>query len=242
MGTTYAAGSSQTLSAGNTTLYARWISEYAISYTLNDGSNHGSNPSLYTSEDANISLSDATAPVGFHFEGWYTEAAFTNKVTGVAIPTGSSGAKTFYARHTYTVTYEGNSNTGGTKPVDSAVTTKGSAVTLATNSGSLVKTGYRFAGWNTKADGSGTTYAVGTSQTFTAGDTELYARWVSEHTAAAGEFFEYQVRVADASVPVVVPTNGRSTGAVSFGQAYSWYVEVSDDRVDWSLIWTGFCS
>jgi uncharacterized repeat protein (TIGR02543 family) len=57
---------------------------------------------------------------------------------------------------------------------------KGAAVTLAANSGSLARTGYVFAGWNTAADGTGTSYAVSSSQTF-AGNTTVYARWVAEY-------------------------------------------------------------
>ena len=42
----------------------------------------------------------------------------------------------------------------------------------------LVKTGYTFAGWNTQADGLGTSYAPYATFTITA-DTTLYARWLS---------------------------------------------------------------
>jgi hypothetical protein len=41
------------------------------------------------------------------------------------------------------------------------------ALTLQTNTGSLAKTGYTFSGWNTAADGSGTSYAEGASYTAT---------------------------------------------------------------------------
>jgi uncharacterized repeat protein (TIGR02543 family) len=45
------------------------------------------------------------------------------------------------------------------------------------NTGSLVKTGYSFDGWNTTADGKGTSYAAGTG-TFTITATSiLYAKW-----------------------------------------------------------------
>ena len=38
-------------------------------------------------------------------------------------------------------------------------TSSGATVTVLGNTGSLVKTGYTFAGWNTAANGSGTAYA-----------------------------------------------------------------------------------
>jgi len=61
---------------------------------------------------------------------------------------------------TYTVTYDSNNATGGTPP-DDQLKTQGEALTLAGNSESdpLVRDGYTFDGWNTAADGSGTSYA-----------------------------------------------------------------------------------
>jgi len=73
---------------------------------------------------------------------------------------------------TYTVTYDGNGNTGGSAPA--AFVTSGS-FTVA-NAGTLEKTGYIFNGWNTEADGSGTSYAAG-ANTVVAADLTLYAQW-----------------------------------------------------------------
>ena len=82
----------------------------------------------------------------------------------------------------YTVTYNGNGNTGGSVPTDSGTYVQGATVTALGNTGSLTKTGYTFAGWNTQADGKGTNYSAGA--TFTMGDANvtLYANW----TAAGG--------------------------------------------------------
>ena len=78
----------------------------------------------------------------------------------------------------YTVTYNGNTNTGGTGPTDgSSPYTGGSTVTILGNTGTLLKGGYTFSGWNTAADGSGTSYSQGNTFTINA-NTTLYARWV----------------------------------------------------------------
>ena len=82
----------------------------------------------------------------------------SNSVTTTA---GQTSFSDFYlgepAAVTYTVAYAGNGNTGGTAPVDgSSPYNSGSTVTVLGNTGSLVKTGYTFANWNTAADGSGT--------------------------------------------------------------------------------------
>ena len=75
------------------------------------------------------------------------------------------------------ITYNGNGHTGGTAPSDSSSPyPSGAQVTVLGNTGSLVKTGYVFDGWNTKADGTGTTYATGAQFNITA-DTTLYAKW-----------------------------------------------------------------
>jgi hypothetical protein len=78
---------------------------------------------------------------------------------------------------TYIVTYDGNNNTGGSVPVDTTHYQQGQTVTVLDNTGTLVRTGGTFLGWNTQADGFGTAYAQG--QTFTMGSANviLYAAW-----------------------------------------------------------------
>ncbi|MGE5355625.1 MAG: MopE-related protein [Deltaproteobacteria bacterium] len=79
----------------------------------------------------------------------------------------------------YTVTYDGNGNTGGTAPVDgNSPYASGATVTVLGNTGSLVKTGYTFNNWNTAADGSGTSYAPAATFTISA-NTTLYAQWTA---------------------------------------------------------------
>lgn len=80
---------------------------------------------------------------------------------------------------TYTVTYDGNGNTGGTAP-SNQTKTHDVDLTLATNTGTLTKTGYTFSGWNTAADGTGTDYAEGETYTANASIT-LYAKWLFTH-------------------------------------------------------------
>jgi uncharacterized repeat protein (TIGR02543 family) len=75
------------------------------------------------------------------------------------------------------ITYNANGADSGTVP---AVQTKlyNVDLTLQTNSGSLVRTGFTFSGWNTRADGSGTDYAAG--GTYTNNDAvTLYAKWLN---------------------------------------------------------------
>ena len=78
---------------------------------------------------------------------------------------------------TYTVTYNGNTKTSGNVP-DGSSYASSSSVTVLGNSGSpvLAKTGFTFSGWNTEANGSGTSYVQG--NTFIINEnTTLYAKW-----------------------------------------------------------------
>jgi len=80
---------------------------------------------------------------------------------------------------TYTVTYDGNNNTGGgSAPTDNAKYPQGATVTVLGNTGTLVNAGYAFAGWNTKANGSGTSYAAGATFSMGAANVSLFAVWI----------------------------------------------------------------
>ncbi|NLY19834.1 MAG: hypothetical protein GXZ08_00910 [Tissierellia bacterium] len=81
---------------------------------------------------------------------------------------------------TCTVAYDANTPEGttikGTAPTDNTEYKKDSTVTVKGNEGNLYAAGYEFAGWNTKADGSGISYKP--EETFTInGNITLYAKW-----------------------------------------------------------------
>ena len=82
----------------------------------------------------------------------------------------------------YTVTYDGNGSTGGDVPVDANLYEEGTTVTVLANTGTLSKTDYTFAGWNTQADGNGTNRAVGSTFILGAANETLYAKWTSQTT------------------------------------------------------------
>lgn len=75
----------------------------------------------------------------------------------------------------FTLAYDINSGTG-TAPVDSTGGV-GSSLTVASNTGGLTRDGYTFAGWNTKADGTGDSYAIGSKFLMPQGGGTLYAKW-----------------------------------------------------------------
>jgi uncharacterized repeat protein (TIGR02543 family) len=80
----------------------------------------------------------------------------------------------------YSITYSGNGNTSGTVPVDANRYTSGAIATVLA-AGTLARSGYTFAGWNTAVNGSGTAFAAGASRTVTRSDT-LFAQWTAAPT------------------------------------------------------------
>jgi len=83
---------------------------------------------------------------------------------------------------TYTVTYRGNSNTGGAVPVDDNAYPQGATVTVLGNTGALVRAGNSFIGWCLSEDGSGTCYLPGATFAIAGANVILNARWTSNPT------------------------------------------------------------
>ena len=179
-GTTYVAGATIAISV-DTTLYALWTSvpTYTLSYSGN-GQTTGSVPLAVTTSSGSVVLSaniNVLTKTNYNFTGWNTAANGTGTHYNAGDTFTISANTTIYAEWTpmaYTVTYLANGATSGAAPA--AVTASG-AQTVSTNSGNLALTNYGFAGWNTAADGTGTTYAVGSSIT-PSGNTTLFAKWI----------------------------------------------------------------
>ena len=151
-------------------------------YTVTFDSQGGSAVSSQIVVDGEL-VTEPTVPTktGYIFGGWYKESGCTNTWdfnTDTVTAEVTLYAKWTTANSTYTVTYNGNGSTGGTVPVDLASPYEyGATVTVLGNTGTLVKTGYTFIGWNTLANGSGTDQAVGSTFTMGIADVTLYAQW-----------------------------------------------------------------
>ncbi len=191
-GTSYTASQASAFTnAGNITLYAKWSPTYTLTYSGNTNTSgtaptDGSSPYVSGAAITTQANSGTLAKTNYTFAGWNTSADGSG--TSYAVSTASAFSMpaantTLYAKWTYNVTYNGNSNTGGTVPTDATNYTQAAAVTTAANSGSLVRTGYTFSGWNTAADGSGTSYTVSQASAFTnTGNITLYAKWTPTYT------------------------------------------------------------
>ncbi|MFW6367182.1 MAG: transporter substrate-binding domain-containing protein, partial [bacterium] len=137
------------------------------------------------------------------------------------------------APETYRVLYEANGATSGEVPTDSTEYVSAETATVLDNTGALAKDGYRLAGWNTAADGSGDGYTAGGSVTIGGTDVTLYAHWV-----ALGEYsVSYNANGADeGTVPstqtkteeVDLTLAGNSEGLAKTGHTFAGWNTADD--------------
>ena len=155
----------------------QWSSEeWTYSATMNDG-----NDGTYT-----LTTQYPTKTGGYNYSDYSVNGSYDVGYIETPAIQGSpnAGDKCLFTLNTntpsltitrlYTIKYNGNGSTTG---VPSEHDKKhGTNTTLS--SSTPTRTGYTFAGWNTKADGSGTNYAEGATYTANA-DVTLYAKWTA---------------------------------------------------------------
>ncbi|HAJ80135.1 MAG TPA: hypothetical protein DCO75_10225 [Fibrobacteres bacterium] len=151
-------------------------------YTVTFNSVSGSSVASQTVV-CNSTATAPTAPIrsGYKFAGWYSDSALT---ASFSFSTAIIANTALYANWTpvYTVTYDGNGNIGGSVPIDANTYTNGVTVTVLDDTGSLVKTGYTFTGWNTNAAGTGTSRTPGSTFSMGSANVILYAQWILTYT------------------------------------------------------------
>ena len=108
------------------------------------------------------------------------------------------------------LTYNANGSTGGSVPTDSNNYQQGATVTVLGNTGSLARTSYNFAGWNTQANGNGTTYTQG--QTFLMGtaNVTMYAIWAPIPATPTG------LSVGSTTSSTLLVSWNASSGAITY--------------------------
>ena len=120
---------------------------------------------------------------------------------------------------TYSLTYDGNGKTVGISPFIAARYAAGSTVTVLDNFGDMAKEGFFFVGWNTKADGSGSYFAPGSTYTVGNADCVLYAQWADESLTKGGTvpYFEKEVKRLETLPP---PEEGTIAAVGSSSMVY----------------------
>lgn len=133
-------------------LYAKWtLKRFDISYVMNnEDAVNGDNPSSYTI-DTSFALKAPADIEGYEFEGWFYDAAFTNKATQVI--QGTTGDKTFYgkwSKKTYRIMYLADNNSYGS--ISDQFVEHGTTITLE-SAGIFRRAGYEQNGWSTTMGG-----------------------------------------------------------------------------------------
>ena len=139
--------------------------------------------------NASINLGTSTAS-GYTFRGWSTST--TADATTVNATVSLVNNTTYYASYsstpTISLTYNANSGSGApggqtgkiTRYMNYVGTTKNSgSVTFTVSTTKPTRSGYTFVSWNTKSDGTGTSYASGATLN-TSANVTLYAIWEKE--------------------------------------------------------------
>ena len=217
------------------TLYAKWT---PITYTIKfdgNGSTGGSTTSVTCTYDSSCTLTkNGFTKTGYTFAGWNTLSigkgtSYNNSASVKNLSSKSGDTVTLYAKwtaNTYTIKFDGNGSTSGS--TDSKTCTYDKDCALPSNG--FKKTGYTFAGWNTLANGKGTSYTNGASvknlSNASGGTATLYAQWTANtYTISYDSYvgtvatkpttgtYGTQLTISKPTKNIVVSFNGNSQGA-----------------------------
>lgn len=171
---------------GTLTLYAIWGNSATLAYDANGGKGAPKSTSTFGDESWSFIISSVVPTrMDYEFLGWSTDPSATSATysSGGTFTTTNEN-NTLYAVWSATpcpagkLCYRGNGADVGSSLTQSV--SSGADITLYSNN--YLRAGYGFSGWNTAADGTGTTY--GPNEIITVGDVStngmiLYAMWVA---------------------------------------------------------------
>jgi uncharacterized repeat protein (TIGR02543 family) len=171
----YIPNETTSLPSEDTTYYAIWDDAYYMSFNKNSGT--GSMSRLYClTADPFLTVPECGfTRNGYAFTGWNTKSSGSGTTYQPNDNVELSADMTLYAQWTRSYTVNLHSNFGNDETVLQEIP-RGNSENILANP--YTREGYIFLGWNTAADGSGTSYADGETITPT-GSLILYAQWRS---------------------------------------------------------------
>jgi len=161
---------------------------YTVSYDANGGA--GTVPTAVTTAgnqtlSNGINLVKSSIPIS----SWNTRSDGTGQTLSLGASFLPSGDTTFYAQYVaQTVTFDSNQGTG-TMP------NQISAGPARLPANTFLRSGFTFTGWNTSSDGTGASFAEGSSYPFSISE-RLYAQWSQNSSAPS-----------TAAAPTTAPTS-----------------------------------
>ena len=172
-------GSASSVAAGaslavavDTVCIAQWSANSVYKISFSTGSGAGTAPADSDGPQLLPSQGGMVAPAGKYFTGWSCVPGGVKGVGASITPTANTLCTAVWAPYvtpTHKVVFKGN---GGVGSMPNQI--RGTAGKLVSNK--FVRGNQKFAGWNTKADGSGVSFANRANFEFAA-DTTLFAQW-----------------------------------------------------------------
>ena len=161
------------------TLYAQWSPN---TYTLQFDAQGGSTVSDFNYVVGQPSLDlPTTTRVGYAFTGWFSAATSGTLIGGAGAayrPLTSATLYSQWAPDSVVISFDLAGASGSAEALRGLF---GQQVTLPSST-SMVRSGYRFTGWNTAVNGSGTAYLAGNTLTMSS-STTLFAQWAAVPTS-----------------------------------------------------------
>ena len=206
------------------TLYAHWtINQYTV--TLNKGTGISAVSGAGSFNYNSVRNIDATVAPGYTWTGWTGYANTSTKAYSFNLPAQNVTLTANATGNPYAVVYD--CNNGGQTPPAATNHIYGTASAVRTNTCS--KTGFTFTGWNTAANGTGTTVGSGANitnltTTFN-GTVTLFAQWkdttppsCSLTASASGVSFSSKTdNVGVSSFGLIKSSNASYNGTSSLG-------------------------
>lgn len=205
--------------------------KFNITYNLDGGIVAKQNPTSYKAGKDAFTLNNPTK-TGYTFIGWtgsnyneYVASSYIPKTTA-KITTSDKGNKTYTANwlpKEYTVVFNSNGGTGSMNKqyyIYDNVPQK-----LSKNI--FERTGYVFNGWNTKADGTGTSYKDEVILQNLTGNITLYAQWKAASSSVNYNVENYKQNIDGtySSTPTTteILNTKKEEGTASDNSNYSWF-------------------
>ena len=194
--------------------------EYTLSYNANGGT--GTTPTSVTATVGSaLTIATNTGPTplvrtNYTFTNWNTQANGLGTTYAPGASTFMPGSNvTLYAIWTpvdHTLSYDLN-GAAGTPPTSQTVTHD---TTTVVTSSVPTRTGYTFTGWNTLANGTGTSYATGATTSPITTDVTLYAIWLADEVTTTTSTTSTTLPASTTTVPVTSPPTPVTYWTVSF--------------------------
>lgn len=174
---------------GVITLQAQWIggSILQVKYDAGEGTNAPTDATVYYSSADAVVAEASTPPNSKYFLYWTLNGANYYPGETITLETASADdgvitlAAVYGEAQSASITYHPNGGSGSDYTTD-LVQNNSKMTILACNDSKInyCRDGYIFTGWNTKADGNGTSYKAGTTVYIdNIGGNDLYAQWTA---------------------------------------------------------------